>query len=106
MISPRITRVSATLQLLAGLALLFAADNVLALIAPGIPPSANWIGQVVGGALIALAVMNWLDRTALLARSARHRLIATSSRSRTSWVPSSTNASTAAAVSMTPWSTT
>lgn len=66
MISPRITRVNATVQLLAGLVLLFAADNVLALIAPGIPASANWIGQVLGGALIALAVMNWLNRTALL----------------------------------------
>lgn len=66
MISPSITRVSATLQLVVGLALLFAADNVLRLIAPGVPASANWIGQVLGGALIALAAMNWLNRTALL----------------------------------------
>lgn len=66
MISPLITRVSATIQLLVGLTLLFAADNMLAVVAPGIPTSANWIGQVLGGALIALATMNWLNRTALL----------------------------------------
>lgn len=66
MISSTITRVSAVVLGIGGLALLFAADAILALLAPGFPASAVWIGQLLGSAWLGMAALNWSHRRALL----------------------------------------
>lgn len=66
MISSVVSRVSAALLALAGLALLFAADVILPQLAPGFPPGASWIGQLLAAAWIGLAALNWLNRGVMM----------------------------------------
>ena len=66
MISSIVSRLSAALLLLGGLTLLFAADVVLPAIVPGFPPSAAWLCQLLAGAWLGLAAVNWLQRTAVI----------------------------------------
>lgn len=66
MISSLVSRVSAALLGLAGLALLFAPDAILPQLAPGFPPGASWIGQLLGAAWIGLAALNWLNRGVMM----------------------------------------
>ena len=60
--STRVTRASAILLALAGAASLFAPVEVLSRTVPDIPPSASWLGQLLGAAWLGLATMNWLAR--------------------------------------------
>ena len=60
--STQVTRASALLLVLAGAALLFAPLEVLSRAVPDIPPSASWLGQLLGAAWLGLATMNWLAR--------------------------------------------
>lgn len=60
--STQVTRVSAILLALAGAALLFAPVELLARIAPEVPASAAWLGQLLGAGWLGLATMNWLSR--------------------------------------------
>jgi hypothetical protein len=64
--SALLSRASAGLLMLAGLVLLFAADDVLPALAPGFPHAAAWVGQLLGGAWLAIAALNWLQRGARL----------------------------------------
>lgn len=64
--STLVTRASAFLFGLAGVALLFAPVELLARIAPAVPPSAAWIGQLLGAAWLGLAAMNWTTRFAMV----------------------------------------
>jgi len=57
-----VTRASALLLALAGVSLLFAPIELLARLAPGTPPSAAWIAQLLGAAWLGLAAMNWTTR--------------------------------------------
>lgn len=66
MMSSHISRVSAVLQLGIGLPLLLGADVILPAVIPSTPPSAAWLGQILAAALLALAALNWLSRSALL----------------------------------------
>ena len=66
MLATHLTRASALLLGLTGVALLFAADVMMARMAPAMPASAAWLGQVLGAALIALAWLNWLNQHVLL----------------------------------------
>ncbi|HEU4642584.1 MAG TPA: hypothetical protein VFS44_09025 [Gemmatimonadaceae bacterium] len=66
MISSLLSRVSATVLLLGAIALLFGADAVLPALAPGFPPAAAWLGQLLAAAWLGVAALNWLQRTALL----------------------------------------
>ncbi len=66
MISAYITRVSAILLLLAGLALLFAADAILPVMIVSYPPSGHWLGQILGAGLLGLASFNYFNRSALI----------------------------------------
>ena len=66
MISSTISRVSAFVLLLGGLALLFASDAVLPALIPGFPPDAAWLGQLLAAAWLGIAALNWLQRSALL----------------------------------------
>ena len=49
-----------------GLTLLFAADEVMASLAPGTPPFALWITGLLGGALSAFALLNWVQRHTMM----------------------------------------
>ena len=66
MISSTLSRASALVLLLGGLALLFAPDVLLPALIPGFPPAAAWLGQLLAAAWLGLAAMNWLQRNALL----------------------------------------
>jgi hypothetical protein len=65
-ISSTLSRISAAVLLGGGLALLFAADAVLPALAPGFPPAAAWVGQLLGAAWLGVAALNWLQRAAVL----------------------------------------
>ena len=59
-------RASAAMLMAAGLALLFAADDILPRLIDGYPPAAGWFGQLLGGAWLAVAALNWLNKGARL----------------------------------------
>jgi hypothetical protein len=65
-ISATLSRASALLLLLGGLALLFAPDVIVPALIPGFPPEAAWLGQLLAAAWLGLAALNWLQRHALL----------------------------------------
>jgi hypothetical protein len=65
-ISSLLSRTSAIVLLLGGLALLFAPDVLLPALVPGFPPAAAWLGQLLGAAWIGVAALNWLQRAAVL----------------------------------------
>ena len=65
-ISSAVSRVSATVLLLGGAGLLFAADEVLPVLVPGFPPGGAWLGQLLGAAWLAVAALNWLQRASVL----------------------------------------
>ena len=65
-ISSLVSRVSAAVLLLGGLALLFAPDVVLPALVPGFPRSAAWLGQLLAAAWLGIAALNWLQRATLL----------------------------------------
>jgi hypothetical protein len=64
--STQVSRASAGLLLLGGLALLFVPDAVLPRLVPGFPAGGFWLGQLLAAALLALAALNWFQRSALL----------------------------------------
>lgn len=66
MFSTQVSRASAGLLLVGGLALLFVPDAILPRLVPGFPPGGLWLGQLLAAALLALAVLDWLHRSALL----------------------------------------
>ena len=65
-ISSALSRISALVLLLGGLALLFAPDVLLPALAPGFPPGAAWLGQLLAAAWLGVAALNWLQRAAVL----------------------------------------
>lgn len=66
MMSSHLTRASALLLGVAGFAFVFAPRELLALLAPGTPPAATWIGQLLGAALVGLGCLNWFNREKVL----------------------------------------
>lgn len=66
MLSSLISRGSAFVLLLGGLALLFAPDAVLPAVVPGFPPAGAWVGQLLAAAWLGVGAMNWLQRSARL----------------------------------------
>src|SRR5215204_2503209 len=66
MMSTRISQVSAVLLLAGGLALLFAPDDILPRLIPGFPVAGAWLGQLLAGAWIGIAALNWYNRSTLL----------------------------------------
>lgn len=66
MISSILSRISALVLLVSGLALLFAPDVLLPAVAPGFPPAAVWLGQLLAAAWLGVAALNWLQRGARL----------------------------------------
>ena len=57
-----LSRASAALLALGGLALLFASDRILPWLAPGMPPNAAWIGQLIAAGWAGIAFHNWIAR--------------------------------------------
>ena len=85
MISTLLSRTSAAVLGLAGLVLLFAADDILPRLVPGLPSGAARLGQLLAAAWLGLAALNWLSSRQLLggiygrpvvAANAAHYLIA------------------------------
>lgn len=66
MISSTVSRISAIVLLIGGLAFLFAADVLLPALVPGFPPEAAWLGQLLAAGWLGVAVLNWFQRSALL----------------------------------------
>lgn len=66
MISTHVSRASAVVLAVGGLALLFASDAILPRLVPGFPPSGAWLGQLLAAAWLAVAAMNWVGRSALI----------------------------------------
>jgi hypothetical protein len=65
-ISSLVSRISATVLLVGGIALLFASDVLLPALVPGFLPAGAWVGQFLGAAWLGVAVLNWLQRAAVL----------------------------------------
>ena len=66
MLSGHLSRASALLLAVTGFAFVFAAREMLALLAPGTPRAATWVGQLLGAALIGLGCLDWFNRHTLL----------------------------------------
>jgi hypothetical protein len=64
-ISSTIARINAAFLAIVGLALLFAGDDLLPRLIPTFPSGAAWFGQLLAAALLALAVLNWFNRSTL-----------------------------------------
>jgi hypothetical protein len=65
-ISHLISRASVGFLALGGLVLLFVPDVILPRLIPGYPSSGVWFAQLLAAAWLALACLNWFNRTALL----------------------------------------
>ncbi len=61
-----ISRINALVLLIAGVAMLFAPDVVLMSLVDNFPPSAFWLGQLLGAAWLGMAALSWLSRNAVL----------------------------------------
>ena len=66
MISTQVSRASAVVLLLGGLALLFAPDALLPRLVPGFPPAGAWLGQLLAAAWLGVAALNWTSQRAVL----------------------------------------
>jgi hypothetical protein len=58
--------VSAVFLGLTGLAMLFASDSIFPRVIPGAGPGAELIGQLLGGAWLGVAALNWLSKSSLI----------------------------------------
>lgn len=65
-ISTVISRASAAVLALGGMALLFASDVILPHLIPAFPAAGAWLGQLLAAALLALAALDWLSQSVLL----------------------------------------
>jgi len=65
-VSAHLMRASAGVLLIAGLALLFAADVILPRVIPEFPAAGAWFGQLLGGAWLGVAALDWLSKGARL----------------------------------------
>jgi hypothetical protein len=65
-ISSHVSRVSAIVLAAAGLPLLFASDVILSILAPGLPPSSAWLGQLIAAGWLSVALFNWNARASVL----------------------------------------
>ena len=66
MISRNIATASAFVFAAAGVLLLFASDDLLPRLVPGVSRDAAWIGQVLGAAWLGMAGLNWMSRGSVL----------------------------------------
>ncbi len=66
MITRQLSRASAIVLAAGGIALLFAADDILPRLVPGFPVAAAWLGQLVAAGWLAVAALDWLGQSALL----------------------------------------
>lgn len=66
MTSRIVSSASALVLAALGGVLLFAADELLPRLVPGVQAEAAWTGQVLGAAWLGLAALNWLSRGSVL----------------------------------------
>jgi hypothetical protein len=60
----QISRASAIVLAGAGIALLFAGDDLLPRLISGFPSQGAWLGQLLAAAWLGIAALNWLNRGA------------------------------------------
>jgi hypothetical protein len=65
-ISSVLSHASAIILFAGGIVWLFAPDVAFARLGLPVPSSAEWIGQLLGGAWLAFAGLNWIQRRAIL----------------------------------------
>jgi hypothetical protein len=65
-ISSLISRISAAVLLVGGLAMLFAAELVLPALVPGTAGAASLLGSLIAAGWLGMASLNWFQRSALL----------------------------------------
>ena len=65
-LSSIVSRASALFLAAMGLALLFASDNILPQLVQGSSPGLELIGQLLGGAWLGVAALNWLSKSVLI----------------------------------------
>ena len=61
-----VSRVSAAVLLVGGVAMLFAPDVLLPHLIPGFLTAGLWLGQLLGAAWLGLAALNWMHRSTRL----------------------------------------
>lgn len=66
MISSIVSRLSAAFLCCLGLSLLFVPDVVLGALTPGVPQTAEWIGQLLAAAWLGMASLNWMQRSVVI----------------------------------------
>jgi len=66
LISSLVSRASAALLAIGGVALLFAADDILPRIIPGFPEAGAWVGQLLAAPWLGIAALNWLNRSLVI----------------------------------------
>src|SRR3954468_23464373 len=66
LISSLVSRASAALLAIGGVALLFAADDILPRIIPGFPEAGAWVGQLLAAPWLGVAALNWLNRSLVI----------------------------------------
>ena len=66
LISTQISRASAGVLLLGGIALLFAPDVILPRLIPAFPAAGAWLGQLLAAAWLSVATLNCLSQSLLL----------------------------------------
>ncbi|MES3033785.1 MAG: hypothetical protein V4813_07290 [Gemmatimonadota bacterium] len=64
--STRVSDASAAFLAITGLLLLFASEEMLPMVVPGFPPAVAWLGELVASGWLAMAILNWANRKALL----------------------------------------
>ena len=62
--SAHVSASSAGALALGGVALLFGADDILPRVISGFPEAGVWLGQLLAGAWLGVAVLNWFNRGA------------------------------------------
>lgn len=64
--STRVSDASAAFLAVTGMLLLFASEEMLPMVVTGFPPAVAWIGELVASGWLAMAILNWANRKALL----------------------------------------
>ncbi len=64
--STRVSDASAAFLAITGMLLLFASEEMLPNVVTGFPPAVAWIGELVASGWLAMAILNWANRKALL----------------------------------------
>jgi hypothetical protein len=97
--SAHLSRLSAFILGAPAVALLFGADNLLPTVIPGFTSGSAWVGQLAASGWIAVAMLNWMSRNAVIGGIFARPLVLTNL---TVYVVTATTLSKAAALTAFP----